>query len=280
MRELDVSRIKDAVTELCLKANFDLRRDVLGAIKHAFKGEKNERAKGILRSILENARLAKGKRLAICQDTGMVCVFLEIGQEVNLVGQDLREAIHEGVREAYRRGYLRKSVVGDPLVRKNTMDNTPCVLHIDIVKGDRVKIIVSPKGFGCENKSAIRMFNPTSELGAIKDFVVDVVRRAGPDACPPFVLGIGIGGTFEESALLAKRALNRPMDRRNPKRHYAKLERELLADINSLKIGPMGLGGSTTALGVNIVDAPTHIAGLPVAVSLSCHATRAAEKVL
>ncbi len=280
MRQIDVSEIHDAVSGLCLKANFELRPDVLAAIKRAFKKEEAELPKKILGSIVENARLAKKKRIAICQDTGMVTVFLEIGQDVAFVGGDLNAAVNEGVREAYRNGYLRKSVVSDPLVRKNTMDNTPAVIHVDMVQGDRVRIVVSPKGFGSENKSAIRMFNPTAGPDEIREFVLDVVRQAGPDACPPFVLGIGIGGTFEEAALLSKKAVVRRLDMRNPKRQLAKLEKELVAAINSLNIGPMGLGGETTVLGVKIMDAPTHIAGLPVAVTVSCHVTRSAEKVI
>lgn len=280
MREIDVSKIKDAVRELCLEANFVLQRDVLEALKKAASGEKNPRAKGILKSIIENAKIAKSKRLAICQDTGMVTVFVEVGREVAIVGGDFKNAINEGVREAYKKGCLRKSVVEDPLVRNNTNTNTPCIIHTDFVEGDRVKITVSPKGFGSENKSQIRMFKPTDSIEDIKEFVLGAVKQAGPDACPPLVLGIGIGGTFDESAYLAKKALIRPIDTRNPKRHIAKLEKELLKEINALGIGPMGLGGNTTALGVNILEFPTHIAGLPVAVNVSCHATRSAEKVL
>lgn len=280
MRELNVSRIKEVVIELCLKANFELRKDVLKALKKAVSKEKNERAKNILKSIVENARIAKSKKLAICQDTGIVTVFVEIGQEVAVSGRNLKDAIDEGVKEAYRKGCLRKSVVDDPLIRNNTNTNTPSVVVTDIVEGDRVKITVSPKGFGSENKSRIMMLRPTDSAIDIKEFVLDVVKDAGPDACPPFIVGIGIGGTFEWAAQLAKRALLRPIDIRNRKKHIARLEKELLNEINSLGIGPMGLGGKTTALGVNILEAPTHIAGLPVAVNMSCHATRSAEKVL
>ena len=280
MRELDVSKIRDAVAELCMKANFELRRDISGALRQALKRETDDRARRILKLIIENARLARAKKLAICQDTGVVIVFLEIGQDVSLVGGDLKEAVDAGVREGYRRGCLRNSVVGDAILRENSRDNTPAVMHVEIVKGDRVRIVVMPKGFGSENKSAIKMFNPTESVDTIKAFILDTVSKAGPDACPPFVLGIGIGGTFEEAALLSKRALLRPVNEKNRKRHFARLEKELLAGINALKIGPMGLGGKTTALGVNIEGYPTHIAGLPVAVSMSCHATRGAEKVL
>lgn len=280
MRELDVSKIKDAVYELCLKANFELRKDVLRALKTSLSREKHVRARNIIKAIIENARLAKKKRIAICQDTGMVVVHLEIGQDMVLTGGKLADAVDEGVAEAYRKGYLRKSVVDGALTRKNTKTNTPAILYIDIVDGDRVKITVSPKGFGSENKSMIKMFKPTDSLEEIKKFVMEVVKMAGPGACPPLILGIGIGGTFEKCAYLAKKALLWPIDKRNPKRHLAALGRELMRDINSLGIGPMGLGGKTTMLGVNIIEAPTHIAGLPVAVNVSCHATRSAEKIL
>ncbi len=280
MREIDVAKIKDTVAELCQKANFELRRDILKALKGAFRKEKYPRARNILKAIIENAKLAKKKRLAICQDTGMAAVFLEIGQDVFLTGGDLREAVDAGVEEGYRRGYLRKSVVSDPLTRINTRTNAPSLLMIDIVKGDRIKVIVSPKGFGSENKSMIKMFKPTASLGEIKEFVLGVVERAGADACPPLVIGIGMGGSFDTAANLAKKAILRPIDKRNPKRHIARLERELFKEINSLGIGPMGLGGRTTVLGVNISEYPTHIAGLPVAVNVSCHATRSAEMVI
>lgn len=281
MREIDVSKIKEAVAELCIRANFELRTDVLAAIRGALKKETDSRAKGILKSIIENARLARGKRLAICQDTGITVVFLEMGQDAAIAGGDLKEAIDDGVRDGYRRGYLRKSIVDDPLFsRKNTCDNTPAVVHVDIVKGDRLKITVLPKGSGSENKSAVKMFNPTAGLGEVKAFILETVKAAGPGACPPFVVGIGIGGTFDQATLLAKKALLRPIDKRNPKRELARLEKDLVKDINALKIGPMGLGGKTTALAVKVLDAPTHITCLPVAVNINCHAARGAEKVL
>lgn len=280
MRKIDVKKIKDAVKQLCLKANFELRQDILMALKRAQRFESSPRAKEILRSIIENALLAKRKKLAICQDTGMVFVHVELGQDVAFTGGSLREAVDEGVRRAYDEGCLRKSVVNDPLIRKNTLTNTPCILVTDIVDGDKVTITVSPKGFGSENKSMIKMFKPTASLDEIEDFILDVVRRAGPDACPPLVLGIGIGGTFDLAAGLAKRALLRSIDKRNAKRHLAILEKRLIRDINRLGIGPMGLGGSTTVLGVNVMGHQTHIAGLPVAVNVSCHATRSATKVV
>ena len=280
MREIDVSKIKDTVRDLCLKANFELRKDVLKALRASLSKEKTARAKNIIRSIIDNARLARKKRIAICQDTGIVVVHLEVGQNVAFTGGDLKKAIDKGVEEAYRKGYLRKSVVAGALVRENTKTNTPSIIHIDIVEGDKVKISVAPKGFGSENKSMLKMFNPTDPIEKVKAFVIEVVKNAGPDACPPLILGIGIGGTFEIAAYLAKKALLRPIDKRNTKKHIGKLERELMRDINSLGIGPMALGGRTTVLGVNVLETHTHIAGFPVAVNVSCHATRSAEKTL
>jgi len=280
MREIDVAKIKEAVRDLCLKANFELRKDILKALKKSLPKERDPGARRILKAIIENAKLARKRRIAICQDTGLVIVHLDIGRDAALTGGDASSAVDAGVEEAYRKGYLRKSVVSDPLLRGNTGTNTPAIVYFDIVEGDRVKISVSVKGFGGENKSAVRMLRPTDDIGDIKDFVIDVVRRAGPDACPPLVLGIGIGGTFEKCAYLAKKALLRPIDKHNPKRHIAGLERELARDINALGIGPMGLGGRTTVLGVNILESHTHIAGLPVAVNVSCHATRSAEKII
>lgn len=280
MRKINVSIIKEAVAELCLKANFELRKDILRALKSGLAKEKNIRAKNIIKSIIENAELAKKERIAICQDTGMVIVHIAIGQNVSLIGGDLNKAINEGVAEAYKKGYLRKSVVSDVIIRENTKTNTPAVIYTDIVEGDKIRITVSPKGFGSENKSMIKMFRPTDPFENIKEFILDVVRKAGPDACPPMILGVGLGGTFEKCAYLAKKALLRPIDKRNPKKHIAKLERELMREINYLGMGPMGLGGNTTVLGVNILEAPTHIAGLPVAVNVSCHATRSAGKII
>lgn len=280
MKEINISKIRETVRDLCLKANFELRKDIVAALRAGLKKEKRQMPRHILKSIIENARLAKAKRLAICQDTGMVVTHLEIGQEVAITGGDLKNAINDGIEEAYLKGYLRKSVVGDPVLRVNTKTNTPSVIVTDIVKGDRVKIEISPKGFGSENKSVIRMFRPTAQTEEIKKFVLETVKKAGPDACPPLVLGIGIGGTFERASYLAKKALFRPIDKNNPKKHIKKLEKELLREINSLGIGPMGLGGKTTCLGVNILEEPTHIAGLPVAVNVSCHATRSAAHII
>lgn len=265
---------------MCLKANFELRRDILSALRKAAAKETNARAKSILRSIIENSRIAKSKRLAICQDTGIVFVRIGLGQEVALVGGDAEKAINEGVREAYSKGCLRKSVVIDPLFRDNSNTNTPAYISAEVVPGDKVRIEVMIKGFGSENKSQLKMFRPTETVEDIKRFILDVVKEAGPDACPPLVLGVGIGGTFDIAAYIAKKALLRPIDEPSHKKHLKKLERELLKEINSTGIGPMGLGGKTTALGVNVMDAPTHIAGLPVAVNVSCHATRSAEKTV
>ncbi|MDP2928554.1 MAG: fumarate hydratase [Candidatus Omnitrophota bacterium] len=280
MREIDVGKIREAVAELCLKANFELRKDVLKALRSALSKEANQRAKNILRAIIENAALAKKKRVAICQDTGFVSVYIELGNSVLLTDGELVEAVNRGVEDAYKKGYLRKSVVNDPLLRENTNTNTPCITHIDIVNGDRVKIAVSPKGFGSENKSAVKMLRPTAGEKDIIDFVVEVARAAGPDACPPYILGIGMGGTFDYAAYLSKKALLRPIESKNRKKHFRKLEKDILRAVNSLGLGPMGLGGKTTALGVNVEEFPTHIAGLPVAVSISCHATRSAERTL
>lgn len=279
MRKISVSKVQKTVKDLCLKANFELRPDILAALKNAARAE-NGRAKHIIESIIKNADLAKCKKIAICQDTGMVFVYLEIGQEVFLTGGNLRKAINEGVSQAYKEGCLRRSVVGDPLIRKNTETNTPCVIVTDIVDGNKIKITVSPKGFGSENKSMIRMFKPTASLTEIEDFIFDVVKTSGPDACPPLVLGIGVGGTFDMAAHLAKKALLRPIGTKNAKRHFAVLEDGLKRGINKLGLGPMGLGGVTTVLGVNIESYETHIAGLPVAVNVSCHATRSATKVI
>jgi len=277
---MGVKKIRETVTELCLKANFELRKDILKALRSALKKETGSRAGNILKSLIENAALAKKERIAICQDTGFVSVHIELGSALLLTGGELMDAINSGVEDAYKKGYLRKSVVSDSLLRKNTNTNTPCIIHINIVKGDRIKIAVSPKGFGSENKSAIKMLMPTASEKDIIDFVVEVARRAGPDACPPYILGVGIGGTFDHAAYLSKKALLRSIESNNQKKHFRKLEKDILKAVNSLRIGPMGLGGKSTALGVNIEEFSTHIAGLPVAVTVSCHATRSAERTL
>ena len=280
MRELDVSVVRDTVAQLCVEANTKLPEDVKAAIRDFQEKENWSIARGVLDNIVENFRIADVENVPICQDTGMACVFLEVGQEVHFVGGNLYDAVNEGVRKGYTEGYLRKSVVADPIRRGNTGDNTPAMIHTDIVPGDRVTITVGPKGFGSENMSAIKMLKPSDGLEGIKKFILDTVEAAGPNPCPPMVVGVGIGGTFEKTAYLAKKALMRPLDVRNPEPYYADLEQELLKRINALGIGPQGFGGMTTALGLNIEVLPTHIAGMPCAVNIGCHATRHATEVL
>ena len=280
MRELDVSVIRDTVARLCVEANTCLPEDVKAAIREFQIREEWAIARGVLDKIVENFHIAEEENVPICQDTGMACVFLEVGQEVHFVGGNLYDAVNEGVRRGYTEGYLRKSVVADPIRRGNTGDNTPAMIHTDIVPGDRVTITVGPKGFGSENMSTIKMLKPSDGLEGVKRFILDTVEAAGPNPCPPMVVGVGIGGTFEKAAFLAKKALMRPLDVRNPDPYYADLEAELLERINGLGIGPQGFGGLTTALGLNIEVLPTHIAGLPCAVNIGCHATRHRSEVL
>ena len=275
---ISAAKIRDAVSVLALKANFILRKDVLMALRRAYRQEHNRNAKGILSAIIENARIAEKERLAICQDTGLVSVFVRLGQEARIVG-DLNEAINKGIELGYRRGYLRNSVVNDQLLRGRP-GYQPAAIHIEMAKGERVALTVMPKGFGCENKTQLKMFNPTAPVSEIKSFIVLAVKDAGPDACPPYIVGVGLGGTADQSLLLARKALLRDIRKRSPAAHIRKLERELLKEINRLGIGPMGLGGKATALAVNIQSLPTHIAGLPVAVSISCHALRTASLIL
>ncbi|MDO4308936.1 MAG: fumarate hydratase [Eubacteriales bacterium] len=280
MREIEVSQIMDVIEKLCMEANEHLPEDVKCAIKTCRACEDGEIACGILDNIIENFEIADQENVPICQDTGMACVFLEIGQDVHLTGGDLTEAVDEGVRRGYEKGYLRKSVVKDPVRRGNTGDNTPAMLYTEIVPGENIKITVGPKGFGSENMSAIRMFKPSAGLQGIKDFILETVETAGPNPCPPMVVGVGIGGTFDKAALLAKKALMRPIDVRNEDPFYAELEQEMLEKINKLGIGPQGFGGKTTALGLNIETMPTHIAGMPCAINISCHVTRHKTEVL
>ncbi|MCX5715507.1 MAG: fumarate hydratase [Candidatus Omnitrophica bacterium] len=281
MRTINVKEIKKAVSDLCIKANTDLRPDVFSAIKKAAGLETDKRAKKIWGVLIENAAIAKRDRLAICQDTGIACVYLEIGRDVKLTGASLERAVNDGVKLGYRRGYFRASIV-DPLTRKNTGNNAPAVIKTKIVNGDKVRLTVIPKGFGCENKNQIKMFKPTAGLKDVKKFIIDAVRQAGPDACPPYVVGVGIGGTFEKAAELSKEALLKTVSgvRCKVLSPECRLEKELLKEINKLKIGPAGIGGKTTALAVNICSHPTHIAGLPVAVSIGCHAMRSATAVI
>ncbi len=278
MREINASAITETVARLCVEANRHLPQDVRDCIACAREQETWAAAQEILDRIRENYQIADRDEVAICQDTGMACVFLEIGQEVHING-DLRTAVDEGVRQGYRQ-YLRKSVVRDPLERVNTGDNTPAMLYTELVPGDGLKITVAPKGFGSENMSQIRMLKPSDGLQGVKDFILKVVEDAGPNPCPPIVVGVGLGGTFDKAALLAKKALLRPLNVRNESPFYRALEEELLEKINGLGIGPQGFGGRTTALAVNIETLPTHIAGLPVAVNINCHVTRHKTEVL
>jgi len=287
MREISANKVRDAVAELCIRANLVLRNDVLSGLKAAYTKETDKRAKDILRAIINNAYIARKEKLAICQDTGLPVVFLEIGQEVKITG-DLRRAINRGVELGYKRGNLRNSIISNPLSRGRPGYH-PAVIHIDIVRGDRLKLTVLPCGFGCENKTQLKMFNPTAEMSEIKKFIVGAVKSAGPDACPPYIVGVGIGGTADYACFMAKKALLKKVTRPTLRRGYpelpvtsyvSKLEQELLKKINQLNIGPMGLGGRTTALAVVIETYPTHIAGLPVSVNISCHALRSATITL
>ena len=278
MKEMDVSRIRDAVARLCISANRRLPQDVSAALENARAAEDGPVARDILDTILENARLADP--VPICQDTGMACVFLEIGQDVHLTGGSLQAAVDAGVAQGYTEGYLRKSLVSDPLERKNTGNNTPAMLYLDVVPGDTVTVTVAPKGAGSENMSRIAMLRPSDGAAGVMDFVLDAVEKAGPNPCPPIVVGVGIGGNFDTAAQLAKRALLRPVGSPHPEVRYAEMEQELLRRINALGIGPQGMGGMTTALGVMIETMPTHIASLPCAVNINCHVTRHATEVL
>ena len=274
MRKIDVSLITQKVAELFESVNYKLSDDVSKALKDALEKEESALGRRVLSSLCENMDVAENEQIPICQDTGMAVVFLEIGQEVELVGGYIEDAVNEGVRKAYEDGYLRKSVFSDPLERINTKDNTPAIIHERIVKGDKVKITVAPKGFGSENMSKLYMLKPAQGVEGVKDAVLETVKAAGPNACPPFVIGVGIGGDFEKAALMAKHALTREIGSRNEKEEMESLEEELLKSINSLSIGPAGLGGSTTALAVFRETYPTHIAGLPVAVNMCCHVSR------
>ncbi len=280
MRDIDVSLVSDAVRELCIKANKVLPANLEQLIRSSVSLENSEPARGVMNALCENLDAAKELDIPICQDCGMAVVFAEVGQEVHFVNGGFENAVNEGVGRGYKDGYLRCSVVGDPLRRVNTGDNTPAVLHTRIVPGDRVKITVAPKGFGSENMSRLKMFTPSVSRDEIIEWVVDSVRTAGGNPCPPIVLGVGIGGDFEQCALLAKKALCRSVSVKNSDEFYAGLEAELLEKINALKIGPQGFGGNVTALSVAVETAPTHIAGLPVAVNFGCHVTRHAEIII
>ncbi|OAT81382.1 fumarate hydratase [Desulfotomaculum copahuensis] len=280
MRNIPASEITGTVAGLCQQANYQLGEDVLTAIKNAGEQEISLTGRDILQQLLKNAEIAREESVPMCQDTGFAVVFLELGQEVHVTGGDLYEAVNEGVRRGYVEGYLRKSIVGDPLNRKNTGDNTPAVIHTRIVPGDKLRIVVAPKGGGSENMSAIKMLKPAEGVAGVKNFVLETVKAAGPNPCPPVVVGVGIGGTFEKAALLAKESLLRPVGRPSPDPVLAALENELLEAVNATGIGPQGLGGLTTALAVHIETYPCHIASLPVAVNLNCHASRHKEAII
>lgn len=279
MRNIDAKVIEDTVARLCIEANLRLPPDVINAIERAEKAEPWDGAKRILSLLGDNVRIASEKTLPVCQDTGMACVFVELGQNVHIEG-DFEQAVNNGVRRGYGEGYLRKSVVCDPLRRVNTGDNTPALVTVKLTRGDKMRITVMPKGFGSENMSALKMLKPADGVEGVKSFVLDTVEKAGANPCPPIIVGVGIGCSFDKAACLAKHALLRPVDEPNPDEYYAALERELLEKINALGIGPQGFGGKTTALAVLIEEMPTHVAGLPVAVNISCHATRRASASL
>jgi fumarate hydratase subunit alpha len=280
MREINVEKIADAVKDLCIETNIVADEDVLNAFRERLTTETSPVGREVLKTLLENARIAREERLPICQDTGMAIVFLEVGQDVHLSGGDLETAVNEGVRQGYKDGYLRKSVVKHPVARGNTGDNTPAIIHTRIVPGDKVKITVAPKGFGSENMSFVKMCTPTAGYAGVKEFVVECVKKAGGNPCPPIVVGVGIGGTFEKAALMAKQALTRKLGQKSPEAEIAKLETELLEAVNETGVGPQGLGGSTTALAVHVSHFPTHIAGMPVAVNICCHAYRHGVRVV
>ena len=279
MRIIESNQIIDVVERLCIEAACNLDEGIYNAIQQAASDEEELGAE-VLNTLLKNADLAKAKQVAMCQDTGMTVVFVEIGQQVTISDGLLSDAINEGVRRGYQNGYLRKSVVADPINRINTNDNTPAIIHYNIVGGNQLKITVIPKGFGSENMSAIKMLSPSGGLEGVMDFVIDVIKKGGQNACPPLIIGVGVGGTMEKAAILAKTALLRPIDKPNDDEFWNEIENELKKRINELGIGPGGLGGATTALSVNIETYPTHIAGLPVAVNLNCHAARHAEAII
>ena len=274
IRTVDTKIITENVKEMCIEANHYLSKDMDIAMKNAVTTEKSEPGRKILNQLQDNLKIADEEMIPICQDTGMAVIFLEVGQDVHFEGEAIEDAINEGVRQGYTEGYLRKSVVKDPLIRENTKDNTPAVIHYSIVPGDKVKITIAPKGFGSENMSRVFMLKPADGIEGVKDAVLTAVKDAGPNACPPMVVGVGIGGTFEKCAILAKKALPRPVGEHSDIPYVKDMEEELLGKINRLGIGPGGLGGTTTALAVNINTYPTHIAGLPVAVNICCHVNR------
>ena len=280
IRTIQTDEITKNIKEMCIQANHYLSADMDAAMKHAADTEQSELGKKILNQLQDNLKIADEEMIPICQDTGMAVIFLEVGQDVHFEGTAIEDAVNEGVRQGYTEGFLRKSVVGDPLIRENTKDNTPAVIHYSIVPGDQVKITMAPKGFGSENMSRVFMLKPADGIEGVKHAIFTAVKDAGPNACPPMVVGVGIGGTFEKCALLAKQALTRPVDEHSDIPYVKDLEEEMLSKINQLGIGPGGLGGTTTALAVNINTYPTHIAGLPVAVNICCHVNRHVVRTL
>lgn len=280
MRTINSSEITKNIKEMCIEANYFLSDDVKSKLCNAAKEEDSKLGKQILEQLEENLEIAKNDMIPICQDTGMAVVFINIGQDVHIEGENLEDAINEGIRQGYTEGYLRKSVVKDPIDRENTKDNTPGVIHYGIVKGDKIEITVAPKGFGSENMSRICMLKPADGIEGVKKAILETVQLAGPNACPPIVVGVGVGGTFEKCALLAKKALTRELGSHNSIKYVAELEEEMLEKINNMGIGPAGLGGKTTALGINIETYPTHIAGLPVAINMCCHVNRHVKRVI
>lgn len=280
MRTIQVEEIIKNIKEMCIEANHFLTQDMDTAMKTAVETEKAQLGKQILNQLQDNLKIAGEEMIPICQDTGMAVIFMEIGQDVHFEGGNLEDAINEGVRQGYVEGYLRKSVVKDPLIRENTKDNTPAVVHYQIVSGDKVTITVAPKGFGSENMSRVFMLKPADGIDGVKEAILTAVKDAGPNACPPMVVGVGIGGTFEKCALMAKKALTRPVNQHSDIPYVAEMEKEVLEKINRTGIGPGGLGGTTTALAVNINTYPTHIAGLPVAINICCHVNRHAVRVI
>lgn len=278
MREVNVDKVTENIKEMCIEANHFLTDDMKKVFKNAVVSEKSPLGKQVLNQLNENLDIAANDMIPICQDTGMAVVFINVGQDVHFTGGNITDAINEGVRQGYVEGFLRKSVVNDPIIRENTKDNTPAVIHYNIVSGDKVDITVAPKGFGSENMSRVFMLKPADGIEGVKDAILTAVKDAGPNACPPMVIGVGIGGTFEKCALLAKKALTRNVEEESPVPYVRELEKEMLEKINKLGIGPGGLGGTQTALAINIETYPTHIAGLPVAVNICCHVNRHAHR--
>jgi fumarate hydratase subunit alpha len=280
MKEIHIEEIISAVEKLCIESNYDLSSDIMTGFQKALQHERSPLGAEVLNRLIENAQVAQQERVPMCQDTGMAIIFVELGQDLHVAGGSLTEAINEGVRRGYDKGYLRKSVVSDPFDRVNTGDNTPAIIHYDIIPGDSLHLVVAPKGFGSENMGGLKMCKPSEGLEGAMQFVVDTVDRAGGNPCPPIIVGVGIGGSMEKATFLAKKSLLRPVGEPNPEERLAKVEEELLKRINCLGIGPQGFGGTTTALAVNVEVYPTHIAGMPVAVNIGCHATRHKEMIL